>query len=55
VWALAEIESDESVAILEKVARNDKNREVRRAAVQALGAIGSPKAKQALRTLLDER
>ncbi len=55
VWALSEIDSDESVAILARAARNDPSREVRRAAVQALGAIGTPAAKQALHDLLNER
>lgn len=54
VWTLADIPSDESVAILAKVARSDPSRETRRIAVQALGGIGTPAAKKALRDLLNE-
>jgi HEAT repeat protein len=36
------------------VARDDKSVSVRTAAVQALGAIGTPEAKKALRDLLGD-
>jgi len=52
VWALADIENDEAVAILARVAKSDADKDVRRQAVAALGSIGSPAAKQALRDLL---
>ena len=54
MWTLADIPSDESVAILAKVARSDPSRETRRIAVQALGGMGTPAAKKALRDLLNE-
>jgi HEAT repeat protein len=54
VWALSDIHTDESVAILAKVAKSDPTRETRRIAVQALGAMGTPAAKKALRDLLDD-
>jgi HEAT repeat protein len=53
VRALADIESDESVAILARVAKTDTNSQVRREAVSALGSIDSPAAKKALRDLLN--
>jgi len=42
------------VAILAKVAKSDPTRETRRIAVQALGAMGTPAGKKALRDLLDD-
>jgi len=55
VWALSDIETDESVAILARVAKTDSNREVRRQAVDALASIGTPAAKKALRDLLNDK
>lgn len=54
VWALADIETDESVTILARTAKKDPDRDVRHAAVQALGGMDIPAAKKALRDLLNE-
>jgi HEAT repeat protein len=54
VRALADIESDESVAILARIAKNDPSHSVRREAVSALGSMDTPSAKKALRDLLNE-
>jgi len=52
VRSLADIETDESVEILTRVARTDSEHSVRREAVSALGAIDTPAARKALRGLL---
>ncbi|HKW12926.1 MAG TPA: HEAT repeat domain-containing protein, partial [Candidatus Krumholzibacteria bacterium] len=54
VRALADNESDESVAVLARVARTDPSNQVRREAVSALGSIDTPAAKKALRDLLND-
>jgi HEAT repeat protein len=54
VHALGETKSDEAVAVLLDVAKNDKDLRLRTAAVQALGEIGTPKAKAALIELLEK-
>jgi HEAT repeat protein len=54
VRALADIESDESVAILARIASTDPSNQVRREAVSALGSIDSAAARKALRDLLKE-
>ena len=52
VRALADMDNDEAVAILARVAKTDTNSQVRREAVSALGSIDSPAARKALRGLL---
>jgi len=52
VRALADMDNDEAVTILARVAKTDTNSQVRREAVSALGSIDSPAARKALRGLL---
>ena len=53
-YAAGEIADEEAVSPLQRVAIQDSDREVRLAAIHALGEIGGPKASVALKTVLYE-
>jgi HEAT repeat protein len=53
-FAAGEIGEEEAVSPLQRAAIQDPDREVRHAAIHALGAIGGPKASVALKTVLYE-
>jgi HEAT repeat protein len=55
VEALGDTENDAAVPVLLKAAKNDKSLKVRASAVEALGNIGTPKAREALMELLKEK
>jgi HEAT repeat protein len=50
---LARVPGDASVAALEDILRTEKDERVQRAAVRALGSSDSPRARAAVRTLID--
>ena len=53
VYALQDMDSEKTVAILLQVARNDVDLEVRKAAIRVLGEIGTPEARAALMEILN--
>ena len=53
-FAAGEIEDDEAVGPLQRMAIQDPDREVRLSAIRALGEIGGPRATVALKTVLYE-
>ncbi len=55
VAALGQTKNDEAVPILARLAKSDINVSVRVRAVSALGSIGTPVSKAALRDILDKK